>query len=207
VPVIKAVAYVNIAWSILPFAAGLIFIRRLKPEMRALVGLFGVVAAIEILSLYFGFRRININWVAHFYTPMEYAVFGIVFAAWQANRIWRLLLVISIPLFILFCAWDYVFHSDPLYTNHFTASISCFLYIVITVYTLIVVERQHQGTIVSDFRFWILAGLLIYSAGSIPFFVFFNRFHSYAIWALHNGLNLVANSFYTAGIICQIRRG
>jgi hypothetical protein len=202
---ISIVGYANIVSAFFPVICGLVFIRRLKPELKILMILFVVAAVEEVLMMHFALRRVNVNWVNHFYTPLEYAIFTYVFALWQDQQRVKRVFLWSIPVFAIFCLWDILDRQNLQYTNNFTAAVACALYLIATSYTLVRIERERIELFYKDYRFWILGGLLVYAAGSLPYFVFFRQFHSYYLWGFHGGLNVLTNIFYAVGVVCQIR--
>ncbi len=187
----------------LPVIAGVVHFRRLRFDIKLLLILFAVVLITDSISLYCAARGIGMNWLHHIYSPLEYAIFGVVISTWQVRRFEKKAILFSIVAFALLCAWDIFGVGDWEHTNDFTASVSCGLFVGMTSYTLVGIERRHAGPIYRDYRFWMLIGLMVYSAGNIAFFAFFRHIVSYYLWAGHNALNIMANVCYTVGILCQ----
>ncbi|OGC89551.1 MAG: hypothetical protein A2W25_14390 [candidate division Zixibacteria bacterium RBG_16_53_22] len=199
------VLYATTASSALPVAAGFAFYRRARLDTKILLALFILILAIDFYYLYCAWRQSSANWIHHFYLPVEYAALGIVISTWQARLIEKKVILSSVVLFTLLCAWYIIGVQDWTSSSDFTASVACALFVGMASYTLIGIERRQAGALLKDYRFWFLIGLLIYSSGNLAYFAFFRRFVSYYLWAGHNLLNIVANVCYTVGFVCQAR--
>jgi hypothetical protein len=199
------VLFATTASAAFPVVAGLASCRRARLDTRLLLFLFILILLIDFYYLYCAWRQTGANWIHHFYAPVEYAILAIVISTWQARRYEKKIILYSVALFTLLCAWDIINVKDWTSSSDFTASVACALFVGMTSYTLIEIERRQAGSLLRDYRFWFLIGLLLYSSGNLAYFAFFRRFVSYYLWAGHNLLNIVANFCYTAGFVCQAR--
>jgi hypothetical protein len=202
---VKVILWGIIISAFIPVGAGVSYFPRLKLDTKILVVLFGITFLVDATTIYFSFKTVNINWIQHFYTPVAYIFLVTVFALWQERPIIKKAYIWSIPVFVLICFRDISDTHNLQYSNDFTAALSCAIYILATSHFLVNIERREGGTILRNYRFWILAGLLIYSAGSLAYFAFFRLFYSYFVWGIHGVLDIVTNIFFATGIICQIR--
>ena len=186
-----------------PLSSGIYTYRWLKPEMKILLLLFVIAALVEGYTFYQALNRASLHWVHHLYAPLEYSLLAFVFSFWQKKAILIRALRLSIPIFILVCAVSIFTLENLKNLNNFTASLSNTLYVVVSAYTLLNLQRNDSGSIYKDYRFWISSALLLYSTSSLAYFAFHNYFFSFMIWAIHVTFNIVANLLYSMGFICQ----
>jgi hypothetical protein len=196
------ILYATTISAVFPVAAGIFNFRQTRFDTRLILALLTLVLMIDCYGLFFASRQMGANWIHHFYSPLEYAVFAAVISTWQAEKMARKFILLSIVFFSLLSIWDIFVSADLKHTNDFTASVACAFFVGMTSYTLIGIDRQQAGRLFSDYRFWIMVGLLIYSAGNLAYFAFFRNFISYYLWAGHNLLNILANICYAIGFLC-----
>ncbi|HBZ02047.1 MAG TPA: hypothetical protein DEO84_12085, partial [candidate division Zixibacteria bacterium] len=93
--------------------------------------------------------------------------------------------------------------------NSFTISLSCIVYTLVSAVTLISLKKADFGNISKDMRFWVSSGLLVYSSGSLAFFVFFPLIaQSYlvTVWAVYSVINIFAYVLFGIGFLCQCQQ-
>ena len=89
-----------------------------------------------------------------------------------------------------------------------TVSVAFALYVGISSFTLLDLQDDNPNRIFKDCRFWIGAGLLIYSAGGLANFAFHDIILEewiIAIPIIHRILNLIMHILYSIGFLCQSR--
>jgi len=195
--------------ALFPVGVGIGTIRRLKLEMRFLVGLFIFAALVEGITFYQALSSGGSHLAHYIYAPVEYALLIYVFSFWQENGIVRRAIRISIPIYILICLADMNMEKGLNSLNVLTRSLANIIYVLVASYTMLMLLRKDSGSIYRDFRFWIASGVLLYSSGSLAYFTLHNLMPSdilLVVWYIHNGLNITANLMYAAAFLCQYRQ-
>jgi hypothetical protein len=190
----------------IPLIVGLFYIRRTNIEMKIFISLFAFTFLLSCYTYTFYKLGLKYYWAQHIYTPVEYTLWMIIYSRWIENRIIRRIVIFSIPVFLLVCAWDVmdVAHIDTI--NSLTASLACILYVAASSYILIAHQSKFYGSNENDYRQWFLAGSLFYSSGGLAYFSFFNLFSAWAIYTIFQLLNVVSYILYSKGLICMGRR-
>lgn len=188
-----------------PLSTGAYLYRRLNLDMKILLLLFAIVVLVEGYTFYQTLNKTDYYWIHHIYMPFEYGLIAFVFSCWQKKPLMRRALRISVPIFLLVCLADMISSRNLNNFNDFTAPLACTLYIGISAYTLVNLQKESPDSGLKNYRFWVGTALLIYSAGGLAYFAFFDYFFSYEIWAIHAALNIIAHILYSIGFICQTR--
>ena len=186
------------SWAI-PFLAGVLAFKRLGPETRILVSYFALLGLVDVFGVYLALNKINNIWLFHLFTPLEYGFLVMVFSYWQRRSLLRLLLRVSIPLFVLICIVSKLFVEDLVSFDSFTSSLESWALILISIYTLLALHRDKSSPILGMPRFWIAAAVLIYFSGNIPIFAFANIA---AVWPINHVLNIISNMLFAGGFLC-----
>lgn len=160
---------------------------------------FVLLGLVDVSSLYLALNRINNIWLFHLFTPLEYGILVMVFSYWQKEPLLRLVLRLSIPLFVLICLVNKLFLENLVSFDNFTVSLESSALIMISVFTLFSLYRDNSGLISKDPRFWITVAVLIYFAGNLPTFAFANII---ALWSIHSILNITSNILFSGGFLC-----
>jgi hypothetical protein len=199
---------IGVCSVLIPLVTGLILFSRLSSELKLLLFLFFIAAAVEGCTFYLAMNDQNPYWIHHIYMPFEYAMIALIFSFWQRKSWEKKLLRLSIPPFIILCLWDILNGGDLKDLNAFTASVAYTLYVGISSYTLVNLNHGSNQSIAGDCRFWIATALLIYSAGGIAYFSFHDMVvtnYLIEIWVIHTVLNIIAYVLYSIGIVCKAR--
>jgi hypothetical protein len=192
--------------TVIPCVIGLYYYRGAKNEMKIFIFLFTFTFLLSCLTYTLYRMGLKFFWAQHIYTPVEYVSWMIIFYRWIGNPHIKRLVILSIPIFLAICVWD-MFDSAHIDTiNSLTASVACVVYVAVSSYTLIAFQRKFYGADEKDYRQWFLAGLLIYSAGGLCYFSFFNMFNAWAIYTIFQLLNVASYILYSIGLICMERR-
>jgi len=176
--------------------------------MMILLLLLVIVAMVESYTFYLAVDSQNPYWVHHVYAPIEYALTATLFSIWQKKAAVKKLFRLSIFPFAILCLWDILSGGSLNDLNAFTASVAYTLYMGMSAYTLLNIDQKNIRSTFSDHRFWIGTALLFYSAGALAYFSFHATIVTdflVQVWALHEGLNIVAYILYSVGFICQAR--
>jgi len=195
--------------SAAPLGTGIFTFRRLSADMRLLVLLFLLTTLVEGITFYQALTGVNSHWLHFIYTPISYGLLVYVFSGWQANDKVKWGSLASIPIFLAICVWNIVIQHRLDTINDFTQSLANVILVLFASYTFLWLLAEDLGSIYRDYRFWISAAVLIYSAGSLGYFVMHNIISSERIvvaWYFHIVLNILANLTYSVGLLCQYRR-
>ena len=177
--------------------------------MRVLLLWFVIVAMVGGLVFYLALQQQEIYWVFHLYAPIEYTLVAWVFSHWHQSARFKNVVLSSIPIFLLVCAWNLSDTRNLTSLDDLTASVAHTLFIGISSCVLLDLQRQHVKSIVKDYRFWVSSGLLLYSSGSLAYFALNDALvinPVVLIWGIHAVLNIVAYSMYSVGFICRTSR-
>jgi hypothetical protein len=186
-----------------PTSIGAYGYRQLKFEMKLLLALMVITLAVEGFTFYLAIDQRNTNWIHHIYLPVEYGLIGVIFSRWQNTTFNKNVILFSIPLFVMTCVMSVIVFNNLDQLNVFTTSLSCILYAVISSFTLYQLQKDDSGSLYKDCRFWVSSALLLYSAGSLLFFVFTKFFPN--IWYAHVAVNIVVYLTFGVGFLCHIR--
>ena len=190
----------------IPIFAGVFRLFRLKTEMALLLCLLTLMLNFELYSLSLYLNGKNPYWLQHVYSPIEYIFVIVIFSFWIDNARFRKMLFISIPVFILLAVVTVMTFESLDISNGFMASISCIAYIVVSLLVIHNIFTTKNGLVYKNYKFWVSAGFLLYSSGSILYFSFYDFLASYHLWLFHNICNVLANIIFTIGFLCLPRR-
>jgi hypothetical protein len=93
--------------------------------------------------------------------------------------------------------------------DDWTATISKVLQIAFSGYLLVDVVKESEIAWTNDPRFWVAAGTIIYSAGSLFLFALFNKMLQISterfmiIWPLNWVFMIISYLLYTRGFLCK----
>lgn len=192
--------------SLAPMSTGLFRYKHLTTDMKLLLVVFILAFMTEMASTYLFYNKMSLQWVHHLYTPLEYTFMVMALSYWQLNSKFRKALRWSIPIFILICLSTMIDPEHLKLLNGFTASLAYLTYGVVVTITLINLQKNDDGTIFKNGRFWFCSGMLLYSAGALVFFVFNTLFLTtpiVGIWIFHLVLNTCANIIYSIGFLLK----
>lgn len=191
---------------LVPVIIGVYGYRRLRPEMKLLLGLFAFALFIDILSYFVASAGRSNNWLHYLYFPVECAIIALIFTRWQTNSLARKLIVFAAAFIILFHVISAIFLVDIRYLNSYAMTLLCLFYAVLSSYSLYELQRDDIGTLFEDYRFWVSAALFLYSGAELVYFAFNNIFLKSGLWYAHILVNIVTYAIFTVGFICNIRR-
>jgi hypothetical protein len=189
----------------LPIAAGVITLSRLKSDMKILLFLFILIAVVDVSTFILALRGNEYEWIHYIYTPIEYCLFIWALSLWQDKPFARRLLRLSIPAFAVICGLNVLALGKLVKTNSFEVTLSLIVYVAIAAYTLYNLQKNDYGSIWSDYRSWVCATLLFYSAASLVQFATMLFAFSLQLWQFHLVLNMISNIFFAGGFICLYR--
>jgi hypothetical protein len=206
---IPVLFYISMLTEIVTALVGGLRYRTLPRPLRILEWLI-IFAILEVgvqwaLS-YFGIHNL---WTSHFFTLIEMVLVVLMYSSWMKNRRNRMILSLCLFVFIIFWIVS-KFTFEPLsLVDGWTAAISKILQITFSTFLLVDVVKESDMNWTDDSRLWIIAGIIIYSAGSIFIFALFNKMLQISpdrlkiIWFLNWTLIIISNLLYTRGFLCK----
>ena len=206
---IPVLFYISMLTEIVTALVGGLRYRTLQRPLRILEWLI-IFTILEVglqwaLS-YFGIHNL---WTSHFFTLIEMVFVVLLFSSWMKNRRNRMMLSLCLFMFIIFWIVS-KFTFEPLsLVDGWTAAISKILQITFSTFLLVEVVKESDMNWTDDPRLWIIAGIIIYSAGSIFIFALFNKMLQISpdrlkiIWFLNWTLIIISNLLYTRGFLCK----
>jgi hypothetical protein len=195
--------------AVIPVSAGASRYPRLKPEAKVLMALFVLTVIMEAYCLYCSEIKQNAYWLYYLYTPIEYGLMMAVFSLWQKKATIARAMRWSILVFAVICVADALISRDLNRMNSFTISLSCYVYALVSAMTLISLKQSDSGWLIGDMRFWVSSGLLLYSSGSLAYFVFFpliSQSYLVAVWSVYSVINILAYVLFGIGFLCQCQQ-
>lgn len=189
----------------LPVVAGVFTLSRLKSDMKILLILFILIAAVDVSTMILASRGKAFEWIHYIYTPIEYGLFIWTLSLWQEKLSIRRLLRLSIPAFAVICGLNILALHKLMKVNSFEVSVSLIVYVIVSAYTLYNLQKNDYGSIWSDYRSWICATLLLYSAANLVQFATMLFAFSFQLWQFHLVLIMLSNILYTGGFLCLYR--
>jgi hypothetical protein len=218
----QIICLIAVIFTAMPMLAGLICYRKLSNELKLLALLFLLIFMVEAYSFYLNFAMGSNQWLFHFYNPIEFTIFLSVFKAWHKDIRIKDTIKWLIPAFILLCLVNDLFWGSQVIFylngnflldrwvdyNFLPPEIAGILYAALAAFTLFRLFNDDKGDILHQPVFWISAGLLLYSSGTIMYFVFNELIRIekiVMIWIIYNIINLIANQLYAIGFITYYR--
>lgn len=217
------IAYLDLFSHLLPVGAGIFRwneVRR-NDEGIMFIFVFTFIAALSELSTYWmAINKIPNLWVLHFYHLGEYVFLMLYFSILimedtRFQTLGRVLRwsIVGFFFFWLISKWTIEKWSEP---ASYTHTFSTCIFIMLSLYTLfqlVVGEKLREGeekktSLLGNFRFWIIFGLLVYFTGSAVHFLLISPLTALSmdaaikIWAIHWGVNVLVNILYLYGFVC-----
>lgn len=191
--------------DLLPIAAGVFTLSRLKLDMKILLVLFILIAVVDASTLILMLRGDAFEWIHYIYTPIEYCLLIWALSLWQEKPFIARLLRLSIPAFAVICGLNMLALDKLVKVNGFEVSISLIVYVIVSAYTLYNLQKNDYGSIWGDYRSWICATLLLYSAANLVQFATMLFAFSIQLWQFHLVLVILSNILYAGAFICLYR--
>jgi len=191
---------------VIPLITSIFYIRLLNIDMKILAALMLITTMVEGISFYLVKTELNYFWLQHIYTPLECICWMGIFFSWLRDKKIRTIITILCTGFILYCILNMLGHDNLKTTNDLPATLACLLFVGLCCFTLIYFQRKNKGLASIGYYYWIIAGLLLASAGSLAFFAFYRGMFSYPLYITHLVLNVISYGLYTIGIIWLGRR-
>ena len=197
--------------------------RKLDRPLRLLLILFMVMFAVEAYNLYRLFHHLPNQWLYHVYMLIEFTLLMRIFSYWQTNKNVVKSINIINAAFLLLCVVNYIWfdvkililkdgalHINTSATYNFIPiQVACVFYAAISAYTLFNLLRQDKGDIMKLPPFWVSAALLVFSSGTIVYFITNQIARSIGadfipVLVAHLIINIIVNIIYAIGFWIQM---
>lgn len=181
-------------------------------EIRILIFYFALVFVVEFFGAYFALQGINNLWISHFFIPIEYIFWIVIFSSWQNNTLFRKITFYSIPIFVLFSIFNTsVLEGLNRYPSN-TISLESVVFIGLSIYLLFYISKSTEESLLRNSKFWILLARLLRPESTLLLFSISNLLINtpnefrlvYSI--LNSSPNILANFVYAVGILCQVQK-
>jgi len=201
--------YIFLLIEILTALVGGFRYRSLPRPLRILEWLI-IVSIFEVIAQFtLGYVKIHNAWTMHFITLIEIVFVFLMYSLWIKQTQSRLMLLFCLSAFIVLWIIS-KFTFEPLsLLDGWTATIAMILQIIFSTLLLVDVVKESDIIWTDDPRFWIATGIIIYSAGSLFWFAFFNKMLQISperlkqVFYLNWILSIISNLLYARGFLCK----
>ncbi len=170
-----------------------------------------ITSLVELSALYLIDKKTDFTWLYHIYNVIEYTLFCSFLVYSIASKSIVRMVKISIPFFVLLglslSYFKYQFTGFP----GLNINIEGFLLSIICVYILFTLEVIEEGSILSNYTFWICSGILIFFGTTFFYNGVFARISSLSVEkamllfsTINRPLNIIFYSFIITGISCLL---
>ena len=202
-------SYIYLLSEVAVMIVGGTLYKRLPRALRILTGLilFNVIeTAFEWLFASFSIRNL---WMSHVNTLVEFVLIMVLYSFWLRTPFIRRILPLCFIMFVSIWIVSKFTFEPFTQLDSWTATISKFIQIFFSVVILVDVVKGVDIVWTNDHRFWVTAGIVIYSAGSMFMFALFNKMlvlspdYLKVVWSLNWVLLILSNLLYIRGYLCK----
>ena len=183
--------------------------RSLPHSLRILEWLMIVGVVDACVQLFLASFHIHNLWTTHIYTFIEFIFVVIMYLSWMKQHRSRLVLLLCLAGFaILWIVSKFSFEPFS-FTDDGTATISKIIQIIFSIYLLVDIVKESDLIWTDDPRLWVVVGIIIYAAGSLFWFAFYNKMLQASperlieIYSLNWILMIISNLFYLRAFLCK----
>jgi len=154
-------------------------------------------------------HHINNLWTGHLFTLFEFIFVVLMYSAWMKGRRNQLMLLVCLSAFILFWIVSKFTFEQFSRLDGWTAAVSKILQITLSIFILVDIIKESDLVWTKDSRFWVVAGIIIYAAGSIFIFALFNKMLEISVdrlkmvWHINWSLMIISYLFYARSFLCK----
>jgi len=148
-------------------------------------------------------------WTMHFYTLIELIFVVMIYSSWMKQRRSRSILLLCLAGFaVLWIVSKFSFEPFSL-ADDGTATISKILQIAFSVYLLIEIVKESELVWTDDSRLWVVVSLIIYAAGTLFWFAFYNKMLQASpdrlieVYSLNWTLMIISNLLFLRAFLCK----
>jgi hypothetical protein len=192
---------------------GLLRYRICKISIKLLVWYVIIWFAADIVEFTMSRYHIHNLWVAHCDNIIEVTLFVAIVFNWRMSKIMGAVLLVSFISFTLLWMVS-KFTFEPMSAgDDITFSFSRLLMICFALYLLFIVLHEQSIDLKKDSRFWVAAGFIVHSVGTLLLFSSFNYLISnfpnvlVTLYPLNWIFAIIAHLFFARGIWCQVPQG
>ena len=203
------ISYIELASNLLPIAGGVMRRRVLRMEMRVLFAYVVFSFAVELLTLYLAFNRINNLWAIHIYTLIEFILMVIIFSRFEEMMPYRKFAPMYIALYSTTWIVSKIFFESFDEFDQYSSPSANILLIIIALRALYLSAQAVEPTIWRTSFFWFSVAVLVKFAGDFTLYLFGDWFiglglaDGMAVWSLHWTINIISNIGFFLAIVCQ----
>jgi hypothetical protein len=185
------------------------YYKSLPNPLKLLTWLLGIIFLESIASFILALLNIHNLWLSHVNTIIEFVLLVAIYFLWMKSRYVRSLMFICLIAFcVIWIISKFTFESFS-QVDGWTTAISKIFQIVFSAFMLVEVIKEDEIIWMNDQRFWVAAGVIIYSAGSLFMFALFNEMLHVSprrllqIYSINWVLLIISNLFYARGFLCK----
>ncbi len=184
----------------------------LRPELKILFWSFALELAIDLFTLYLALNKINNLLFYHIERVLQYLLVTFVLSYWARSRRDRNIFIGSIVGFVLFWTLAKIFVENTKAYDNYTSSLSSIFLVIFSCYLLVVLTREGLPTLPSDYRFWVVVGVILYNAtnlilsaaGNVLLNLPFEKVKM--LWSLEWAVTIGVNIIYMKAFFCKQTR-
>ena len=203
----KALIYVSALVPLIPLSIGLFRFSQLNRDQKILCGIMGLAFIIQVWALIYFENRWNNQFLYHFYTPLEFLGFGLIYQNWLKQWVGKKIFVALILIVILLAILNTLF-LQPLEIVNSNIIILCAILLIGLAITFFyfVFTNLSLGRLEKSPEFWINTSVLLYYAGSL-LILGLNNYISQAstelkttVWIFHSSFNILHYLLFSIGL-------
>lgn len=204
----------SILMTLTPFLLGLAIKnkRRLSKDIKWFLLFLGAAVFGEVIITLLSLYKINNAGAMGIYSVLEFGLIIYILTFWLGQKNIKKIFLLSIPVYWMFYLIVNFSGLESLGSgqiNYLTRPIGLMIIFAFSLYTLHHLHFVGHRRLYTDYRFWILSGMIIYSAGGVIVFAFIyvgSRSNGLVFLAyFHAVLNIIHNLFYAIGVFIILR--
>lgn len=189
---------------LIPIVYAFINYKYLNRALKILLGFIVFSAVMDAIDLVMA-RGYHLNTLAifHIYTPFEFAFLSFFFAEFYDKR-GKIVIYLITGAFIIFCLYNTFFIQNTMKMNSYARSIEA---VILIAYCMLFFSKNNNDI---EYKWshhntnWIVAGILLYYAGALFMFIFFNvvtkpGVMTNIIWGAHNTILITEYILFAVG--------
>jgi len=186
-----------------PLIVGLFFIRAIPPKMKVFFILIVLAFVNETAALIMTMNRVNNYLLYQAYFFLEFFMWAVLFLQWYQSPLIRRGIIAGFIGFGAFWLYINLFVGSDSNLSNLALILESLFLLMLSGYTLLALFYNTKSDIRHDYRFWIIAGLMLNFAGN-SFIYSSLRFiinQAQTLWRIHWIINSIVNVFYAMGFM------
>src|SRR3989339_393513 len=176
----------------------------LEKDKKLIVYYIAISFLAEIASGATSFYLIKNVWIAHIYFPIEFLFFFLILLQWVIR--YRKYWIIAGVIVGTYIALDYFFLSDLSMYSAMALSIQSSFFFLFSASILIEITTRNFIPFYKDERFYIAAGIFIYSGLTSLMYLFYNAFNILFPFYIVSWSAICLNLFFTYSMVLYYRQ-